>query len=149
MTDNVNQPCHFYDTAILKFDLENARSRSWPRSKLMATFEAKCSIDMFIFHFMANELFMADIQQIPYLTLKFQCQGHCQGQTRWSHLIPRIQSKCFFFVTWQSENFWLRYSKFHIWHWNFKVKVITKVKPYGPVWGLKFSRYGYFCGWPV
>ena len=39
------------------FDLENSRSRSWPRSNLMVTFEALSSIDMFAFHFMASDHF--------------------------------------------------------------------------------------------
>ena len=43
--------------------------------------------------------------------------------------------------TWPSDHFWLRYSKFHIWPWKFKVKVIAKVKPDGHIWGLKFNRY--------
>ena len=53
---------------------------------------------------------------------KFKGQGH--GQTHWSHLRPGIQSICLLFVPWQSDHFWLRYSKFHIWPWKFKVKVI-------------------------
>ena len=43
--------------------------------------------------------------------------------------------------TWPSDHFWLRYSKFHIWPWKFKVKVIAKVKPDGHIWGLEFNRY--------
>ena len=43
--------------------------------------------------------------------------------------------------TWPSDHFWLRYSKFHIWPWKFKVKVMSKVKPDGHIWGLKFNRY--------
>ena len=45
-------------------------------------------------------------------------QGHGQGQTRWSHLSPRVQSLCLLFVSWQLDHFWLRYSKFHIWPWK-------------------------------
>ena len=37
--------------------------------------------------------------------------------------------------------FWQRYSKFHIWPWKLKVKVMAKVKSYGHIWGLKFNRY--------
>ena len=50
----------------------------------------------------------------------FKCQGHSQGQTYWSHLRPGVQSICLLFVSWQSDHFWLRYSKFHIWPWKFK-----------------------------
>ena len=47
----------------------------------------------------------------------------------WSHLRPGVQSICLLFVSWQSDHFWLRYSKFYIWPWKFKVKVMAKVKP--------------------
>ena len=82
------------------FDLENSRSRSWPRSNLMVTFEPYSSIDMFAFHFMA--------------------------------IGP----------------FWLRYSKFYIWPWKFKGKVLAKVKPHGHIWALESNRYVCFsfCG---
>ena len=49
---------------------------------------------------------------------KFNVQGHVQGQTHWSHLRPGVQSICLFFISWQSDHFWLRYSKFHIWPWK-------------------------------
>ena len=65
-----------------------------------------------------------------------QGQGHGQGQTRWSHLKPRVQSMCFLFVSWQSDHFWPKYSQFDIWPWKFKVKV----KPDGPIWSLEFSQ---------
>ena len=66
---------------------------------------------------------------------------HGQSQTHWSHLRPGVQSICLFFVSWQSDHFWLRYSKFHIWPWKFKVKFMAKFKPEGHIWGLKFNRY--------
>ena len=64
-----------------------------------------------------------------------------QGQTHWSHLRPGVQSICLLFVSWQSDHFWLRCSKFHILPWKFKVKVMVKVKPDGHFWGLEFNRY--------
>ena len=67
---------------------------------------------------------------------KFKGQGYGQGQTYWPHLRPVVQSICFLFVSWQSDYFWLRYSKFHIWPWKFRVKV----KSDGHIWGLKFNR---------
>ena len=106
----------FWDTAISKFDHENPWSRScvWSKVKVMfdlqnskvkvmvkvnplVTFEACCSIDMFAFRFVAIRPFLAEIQQIPYLTLKNLGQGHGQDQTRWSHLSPRVQSICLLF----------------------------------------------------
>ena len=43
--------------------------------------------------------------------------------------------------TWPSDHFWLRYSKFHIWPWKFKVKIMSKVKPNGHIWSLKSNWY--------
>ena len=70
-------------------------------------------------------------------------QGHLwpskfkgQGQTHWSHLRPGVQSICLLIIWWQSDHIWLRYRKFHIWPWQFKVKVKAKVKPEGHIWGL-------------
>ena len=68
-----------------------------------------------------------------------QGQGHSQGQTWCSHLSHWVQSICLLFVSWQSDHFWLRYNKFHIWPWKFKVKVMAKVKPDGRIWGLEFN----------
>ena len=66
----------------------------------------------------------------------------------WSRLRPGVQSICLLFVSWQLDHFWLRYRKFHIWPWKFKVKVIAKVKPDGHIWALEFNRYVCFsfCG---
>ena len=75
---------------------------------------------------------------------KFKGQGHSQGQTHWSHLMPGYQSICLLFVSWQSDHFWLRYSKFHICPWKCMVKVMTKVKSDGHIWGLEFNRYIWF-----
>ena len=74
-----NRTTFGWDIANSIFDLENSRSRSWPRSHLMVTFEAWGSIDMFAFRFVAIGPFLAEIWEIPYLTLKFQGQGHGQG----------------------------------------------------------------------
>ena len=71
----------------------------------------------------------------------FKGQGYGEGQTHWSHLRPGVQSICLLLVSWQSDHFWMRYRKFHIWPWKFKVKVMAKVKPDGHIWGLEFSRY--------
>ena len=72
---------------------------------------------------------------------KFKCQGHGQGQTHWSHVRPGVQSICLLLVSWQSDHFWLRSSKFNIWPWKFKVKVMAKVKTDGHIWGLELNRY--------
>ena len=88
---------------------------------------------------------------------KFKDQGHCQCQTWWSHLRPKVQSIYLLFVSWQSDHFGLRNSKLHIWPWKIKVKVMAKVKPDGHIWGLEFNRYvcfsfrgnGTIFGWDI
>ena len=72
---------------------------------------------------------------------RFKGQGYGQGQTHWSYLRPGIQSMCLLFVSWQSDHFWLRYSKFYIWPWKFKVKVMAKVKNDVHIWALEFHPY--------
>ena len=49
---------------------------------------------------------------------KFKGLGYGQGQTHWSHLRPGVQLICLLFVSWQSDHFWLRCSKFYIWPWK-------------------------------
>ena len=66
----------------------------------------------------------------------------------WSHLRPGVQSICLLFVSWQSDHFWLRYRKFHIWPCKFKVKVMAKVKPDDHIWALEFNQYVcFFVSW--
>ena len=72
---------------------------------------------------------------------KFKGQGYGQVQTHWSHLRPGVQSICWLFVSRQSDHLGLRYSKFYIWPWKFKVKVMAKVKLDGHIWALEFNRY--------
>ena len=68
-------------------------------------------------------------------------QGHGQGQTHCQIWGLEFKSICLLFVLWQSDHFWLGYSKFQIWPWKFKVKVKAKVKSDGQIWGLEFNRY--------
>ena len=55
-----------------------------------------------------------------------------------------FKSICLLFISWQLNHFCLRYSKFHIWPWKFKVKVTAKVKSDGHIWGLEFNRCVFF-----
>ena len=76
-----------------------------------------------------------------FLNLTFQSHG--QGPTWWSSR-PSVQSICVLFILWQSNHFWLRYSKFQTWPWKFKVKVMANVKFDGHIWGLVFNWYACF-----
>ena len=107
----------------------------WPwKFKVKVMAKVKCdgniwgqTFNLYIcYSFHGNQTIFAAIEQIPYLTLKIEGQGHGQGQTQWLHLRPRVQS-CLLFISWQSDHYWLRYIKSHIWPWKFKVKVTTKI----------------------
>ena len=56
-----NQTIFGWDIANSIFDLEKSRSRSWPRSNLMVTYEALKSIDVFAFRFGAIAPILAEI----------------------------------------------------------------------------------------
>ena len=78
----------------------------------MVTFVGLSSIDMFAYHFVAIGPFLVLANST--FDLEIQGQGHGQSQTRWSHLRPKVQLIYLLFVSWQSDHFWLRYSKLHI-----------------------------------
>ena len=103
----------------------------------------------------------SEIQLFQNFTIKIHGQGHVCGQRSRSHLTFKIQSQVMVknplvtFKAWSSIDMFafpfmaigpllVRYSKFHIWPWEFKVKVMAKVKPDGRIWGLEFNRYVYF-----
>ena len=108
----------------------------------------------------------SEIQLFQNLTMKIHGQDHVCGQRsrscltfkiQWSRSWPRsnpsvslgawnsIDMFAFCFVAiGQKTIFWLRYSKFYIWPWKFKVKVMAKVKPDGHIWALDFNLYGCF-----
>ena len=81
--------------------------------------------------YIANSTF--DLENSVKFMAKLQSYGHIWG-------IEFNRYVCFF-VSWQSDHFWPRYSEFHIRPWKFKVKVMAKVKSYGHIWGLEFNRY--------
>ena len=55
----------------------------------MVTFEAWNLIDMFAFRFVAIGPFLAEIQQIPYLTFKIQGQGQDENWPKLNQVIYR------------------------------------------------------------
>ena len=56
---------------------------------IVLTFVAWRSIDRFPFRFMAILTFLAEIQQIPYLTLNFQGEGHVENWPKSNEIIYR------------------------------------------------------------
>ena len=55
----------------------------------MVIFEALRSIDMLAFRFVASAPLLAEIQQIPYLNLKIQGQGHGEKRTTFNQVTYR------------------------------------------------------------
>ena len=106
----------FLDTAISKFDHENPWSRSCVWSKVKVTFDLQNSnvkamvkvkpighlwgleFNRYVcFSFRGNRtIFGWDIANSIF-DLEKLGHGHGQGQTRWSHLSPRVQSICLLF----------------------------------------------------
>ena len=113
-----NQTTFGWDKGNSILDLKNSRSRSWPRSNPTVTFEALEFNQYVYFSFRGNQTIFGWDMANSIFDLANLGQGHGQGQTRWSHLSPRIQSICLLFVSWQSNHFWLRYGKFCIWPWK-------------------------------
>ena len=101
--------------------------------------------------------FHSEIQLFQNFTVKINGQGHMCGQwwrsyfniqiqrsrlwSRWNTLVTsQVCSSIdmLLVVSWQLDHFWLRYRKFHIWCWKFKV--MANVKHDGYIWGLEFNR---------
>ena len=102
-----------------------------------------------------NQPSHSEIHLFQNLTMKIHGQGHVCGQRSRSCLTLKFQRSRLWsrsnplvtFEAWSSidmfafrcvatDHFWLRYSKFHVWPWKSKVKVMAKVKPDGHIWGL-------------
>ena len=137
----------FWDTAISKFDHENPWSKPCVLSKVKVTFDLENS----------KVKVMAKVKPIGHIWgleakqyVSFSFRGN-QTTFGWdiansifswprSNLIVTFEAYSsidiyLLVVSWQSDHFWLRYSKFHIWPWKFKVKIMAKVKPDGHIWG--------------
>ena len=136
---HVNLPSHSWDTAILKIDPGNPRSRSWVKSKFQVTmwvYHHEHPIDSHPFGSMSNGPPIPEIQHFQSLTLKIQGQSHSsRSQSRDNTLSTLI-----IFVPCQSPVTFLGYNYFKICHWKFKVKVISEVKVESHNVGPTFSR---------
>ena len=81
------------DIASSIFDLENSRSRSWPRSNLMVTLEAKSSIDMFAFRFVAIGPFWG-VRYSKFQTWIFWAINPSKRKEIWEIVWKLLQEKC-------------------------------------------------------
>ena len=157
---HVNRPSHSWDTAILKFDIQNSRSRSWVRSKFKVTTWVQHSVDSHPFGSVLIGPPIPEMQHFQTLTLKIQGQGHSsRSQRRYTTLSIHIP-----FVPWGSGIPFLNYDFFE--------NLTLKIKGQGHGWGhssksqcgsnilsihipfvpcqsaLPFLRYSIFKIWP-
>ena len=113
-----NRTTFGWDIGNSIFDLENPRSRSWPRSNLMVTFEALEFNRYVCFSFRGNRtIFGWDIGNYIFDLENSRSRSWPRSNPMFT-LNPRVQSICLLFVSWKSDHFWLRFSKFHIWPWK-------------------------------
>ena len=80
------------------------------------------------------------LQQLQYLTLKIQGQGHGWGQSLKSQCESNILSTHIPFIPCQSAIPFLRYAFFKIWPWKSKVKVMEEVNIESHNMGPTFCR---------
>ena len=109
--------------------------------KLMATFDAWCSIDLFIFQFLAIRHFFLKYHTWNIWPWKFKVKVMANVKIETHIWDLKFNWHAYFFVMWQSDQSFLRYSKTNIWPWKLKVKVKAKVKSNGDIWGLASSQY--------
>ena len=124
---HVDRPCHSWDTAISKFDVENSRSRSWVRSKLKVITWVLHSVDSHPFRSMSIRHPVPELWLFQNFTLKFKGQGHGWGHSSKSQCGSNILSTHIAFVPCQSALQFLTYSIFKIWPWKSRVKVMGEV----------------------
>ena len=99
-------------------DLENPWSRSRPRSNLMVISEALEFNRFVCFSFRGNRaIFGWDIANSIFDLENSRSTSGPRSNPKVTFEL-RFQSICLLFVLWQSDHFWLRYSKFHIWPWK-------------------------------
>ena len=149
-----------WDTAISKFDHENPWSRSCVRSKVKVTFDLQNSkVNVMVkvkhighiwgleFNRYVCFLFRGNRTTFGWDIGNSICYLENSRSRSWprSNLMVAIEAlgsiDMFAFRFVAIGPFWLRYSKFYIWPWIFKVKVMIKVKPDGHIWALEFNRY--------
>ena len=139
--DNWSHPGHYLVDPYTWPWSPNGHRHEWPTASPIVQFQSALN---------------SEIQLFQSLTMKIHGQGHVCGQRSRSCLTFKIQRSrlwsrsnslvtfeawiCLLFFSWQSDHFWLRYSKFYIWPWKLKVKVMAKVKADGHIWALEFNR---------
>ena len=136
---HVNRPSHSWDTATLKFDIENSRSRSWVRSKFKVTTWVQHSVNSHPFHSMSIGHPIPELRLFQNLTLKIKGQGHGWGQSLKSQhgsniQLTHIPVPCGLGIPFLSYDF------FKIWPWKSRVKVMGEVTVHSHNVGLTSYR---------
>ena len=125
---HVDRRCHYWDTAISKFDVENSRSRLWVRSKLKVIITwVQHSVDLHPFHSMSIWHPIPQLWPFQNLTLKIKGQGHGWVHSSKSQCESNIISTHTPFVPYQSALSLLSCDFFKIWPWKSRVKVMGEV----------------------
>ena len=75
-------------------------------------------IDSHSFRSLSINPLIPQIRLFQTLTLKLQGQGHGWGQRSRSHSSPSIQTMHFLLVSHQSDQPFLRYDQYSVWHWK-------------------------------
>ena len=114
-------PKVLYDESIFNGSAPVIIHNIWVLSKFMTTFPTSITIRYILTPHFSRSWPRSNFMVIEAFSSIYMCTFH------------------FAAINW----FWMRYSKFHIWPWKFKVKVTVKVKSYGHIWGIEFNRY--FC----
>ena len=100
---HVDRPCHSWDTAISKFDVEKSRSRSWVRSKFKVKTWVQHSVDSHPSYSMSIGHPISDVWLFQNLTLKIKGQGHGWGHSSKSQCESNIISNHIPFVPCQGQ----------------------------------------------
>ena len=137
-----------WDIAKPIFDLENSRSRSWPRSNSWKHVRPKIQSLRLLCRFVTIRPIWLTYSKLHIRPWKLEVKvmtkslGHDHDKSHWSHMRPIVQSMSLFFFSWQSDHLGWSYSKVNISPWKFKVKVRAKITPNDRNWRyLEFNRY--------
>ena len=141
-TPNSSQLQQFFvlcDLEILQMTMKNNRTPLLCYFKLWASFHNHRWIHTWVIVW-KSPIWVKICELLSGVTLKFDgwsgktirylfyaissCVHHFDQSQNWW---PGVQLICSFFDSWQLDNFWLRYSKFHVWPWKFQVKVMMKI----------------------
>ena len=137
---HVNRPSHSWDTAILKFHIENSRSRSWARSKLKSQHGSNIQLTHIPLVPCQLALSFLGYSYFKIWHWKFNVKVMGEVKVLKSQHGSNIQSTHIPFIPCQSGIQFLSYDFSKIWPWKSRVKVMGEVKVESHNMGPTFSR---------